>query len=105
MPVTVSDIEVDIQGLKNQQIEKRTNNRTLRKGIKDLKAEQAELRLLIKKKNSGYNPAAMKANVQMIKKQIIEIEATILKEQAGIDQLKMMIGVLQDRIKRMTGDL
>lgn len=105
MPVSISDIEVDIQGLKNQQDEKRVHVRALRKGIKTLKTEQAELKKLITKKAPEYDLKALKANVQRIAKQIVNIEAVISKENVGMDQLKMMANVLENRIKRMTGDL
>lgn len=99
MEVTLEKLLVDIQRLHDNKKTRVVNIRTLRDGIKKLKRERAELEAM--GPDSGYDPEAMRKNIERLGWQMQQIEAVIQKEYAANAQIDGMIEVLQKKRARM----
>lgn len=91
-----AEIQVDIEKLKSSAENRKQRIRGFRREIKGQLKEQKELLELVK--NPGiYNPVACKDAAERCNKHIRMFEATIKKEQVGVDQLERMIEILEER--------
>jgi len=94
----IAQIQEDIYKLRLEQIKRRENIKVLRSGIDDLYFEQKELKQYLNKEiENKFNPEALKVNINRIDWQVEQIEATIRKEEAGINQLDQIINKLEER--------
>jgi septal ring factor EnvC (AmiA/AmiB activator) len=89
-------IERDIGRLEQEIQARRDSIKTLRLGINDLRGEQDELRALLSS-TTEYSKDDLEKNIKRLDFHIGQVEATIEKERAGIDQLAYMIKVLRKK--------
>lgn len=85
-----------IDKLRDAQAQRRNNIKELKLGIRSLRQEQRELRLLLDGDHE-YDTDALVANIERINGHIKLVDDAVAKEEQGISELQTMVEELERR--------